>query len=122
MSRIKITNFVLLVLLALAAGGAKIMKLPDELQFFQQLGLGETGLVVFGIIQLVSGILMVMAKLRVLAAATLCFTFIISSVAILISGNIAFAVFSLLPIVMTGFVIKFANLAATKPDHDIRIT
>ena len=113
MQKLKLTNLVLLVVLSIASGVAKVMKLPDELEFFQQAGFSELGLVLFGVVQLLAGLLISFTKSRKIAAITLATTYIVSTLLIFMSGNLPFGVFSLLPVVMCGFVIKSTSLTKT---------
>lgn len=98
-------------LLGLASAAAKVTKAPQELEFFGNAGLSETLVMVFGVIQLVSAILLFVPKTRKIGASVLALTFLFSTVLIFMSGNIQFAVFSLLPVVLLGFIV----LEKTKP-------
>ena len=90
MQRLKLTNLVLLVILAIASAMAKILKLPDELLFFQQAGFNELSLVSFGVIQLVSGLAMTFNKFRASTAIVLALTFLVSTIMIFMAGKIGF--------------------------------
>lgn len=62
MKILKIINLVLLVLLSISAGVAKVMKVPEELQFFTDAGLGVNVLVFLGALQILGGVLLVLKK------------------------------------------------------------
>jgi len=103
----KTINLVLLILLGLSSGVSKIIQLPQEMEFFHgEMGFGASAIVLFGLVQLAAGILLVFGSTRTMGAAILALTFLISTVVIFMAGKIGFGVFSILPIVMAGFVIK----------------
>lgn len=97
-------NLILLTLLSVASGAAKVMRMPQEVAFFGNAGMDETGVVVFGVTQLLGGALLALRKTRLAGALVMAATFAISTVVILMAGDLAFALFSLLPIVLLGVV------------------
>jgi hypothetical protein len=107
MNKLRLFNLVLLVLLGVAAGLAKVMVVPDELAFFQQFGLTEMVLVGFGGLQLIASLLLAIRHTRLAGLAVLGLTLVGSSLMIFYSGQIAFGVFSLLPVLMVYFAYKF---------------
>ncbi len=108
MNKLKLLNLFLLVVLGVAAGSAKIAKTPEELSFFQQLGLSESVLLVFGVIQVLAAVLLIFNQVRLFGIATLAVTFLSSTIMILIAGQLGFAVFSLLPLIMLYFAFKYS--------------
>lgn len=106
MKILKKVNLVLLTLLSVTSGIAKIMQLPQEIQFFGDAGFGETPVILFGVAQLAGGVLLVFQKVRELGAIIVAVTFCISTVLIFKDGKIAFGFISILPILMLGIVIK----------------
>jgi len=57
-AKVKIVNLLLvavLALLSIAAGFAKVMQTPQEMEFLQSLGLSSVLILVFGSIQIVGG-------------------------------------------------------------------
>ena len=102
----KLTVFLLVIvaLLSCAAGIAKIMRVPEELEFLQQFGFSDLAIIVFGIVQLLSGILLLITKTRLIGALTALLAFALSAGLVFASGNIPFALFSLLPVVATAFI------------------
>ncbi len=102
----KIIILVLLILLGISSGTAKIMLIPGEMEFFQGAGFSKTLIVLFGITQLIGGILLVFKKVRKQGAIIIAITFCISTVFIFLSGKIAFGFFSILPILLAGIIVK----------------
>lgn len=96
---------ILLVILGVSSGISKIMLLPQEIQFFGGV-FTNTQIVVFGVVQCVGAILLILRRSRIIGAIILALTFIISTVLILISGEIGFGLFSLLPIILIWLVAK----------------
>ncbi len=107
MNRLKILNLVLLVLLAFAAGSAKVSKLPEELAFFQQFGFSDMVLVIFWVLQILAGVLMIFIQFRLVGLVILAITFLLSSFMIFFAGQIGFGIFSLLPLLMILFGYKY---------------
>jgi len=95
----------LIALLSIAAGAAKVMQTPQEMEFLQGLGLSPSLTVVFGLIQIVGGILLVPPKTRMLGAVIATAALAVSTILIFVGGNLAFGLFSLLPIAMAGVII-----------------
>ena len=106
MKLVRKINLVLLGLLSLSAGAAKVMQVPAEVGFFQDAGLSIKLLILLGAVQLAGGILLLFQNVRKTGATIMAVTFLISSIVIFINGTIAFGVFSFLPIVMAFFVIR----------------
>jgi len=107
MSRLKTLNLVLLVILGLFSGMSKIMQVPQELEFFQgEMGFSTNAIILFGLAQLAAGVLLVFKKTRTTGADILAVTLCISTVIVFMAGKIGFGLFSIVPIVMAGIVIK----------------
>ena len=105
MNLLKKINLVLLILLGGAAGLAKVTQAPPEIAFFAGLGLGAIVVIAFGILQLVCAVLLIFEQRRLIGALLLGVTFSLSVVMILMTGQIGFAAVSVIPILMTGWVI-----------------
>lgn len=106
MKILKRVVLVVLILLGITAGAAKIMQMPQEMEFFQDAGFSETQIILFSVAQLAAGILLVFQKMRMSGAIIMAVTLGISTVLIFVSGKIAFGFFSVLPILMAGIIIK----------------
>ncbi len=103
-----LNNLIILIiaLISVAAGIAKIMQIPQEVEFLQSFGLNEILITVFGIVQVLGGALLSNKKVRLYGAIIVVLGFVISTILIFISGNIGFAMVSLLPVVLTGIIIR----------------
>lgn len=108
MSRLKTFIWILLALLGVAAGVAKMLQTPQEMAFFQeQLGFSAEAIMAFGLLQFVSGAMLIFKKTRLVGAALLGLTLLLSSVVIFMAGNTGFAVVSLIPVLMADLVVWF---------------
>ena len=96
---------VAVLLLALASGIAKIMLIPEELAFFQKVGLTETVIILVGILQIISAALILINRFSKIGATLLGITFIFSTILIFLSGDVTFGLFSILPIVLIFFIV-----------------
>ncbi len=96
----------LLVLLAISSGITKIMLMPQDLEFFGRYGFNNLMLIIFGIIQVVGGVLMVIPKIRLYGAITVITTFGISLVLLIIEGNFVVSVITLIAMALLVVVIK----------------
>lgn len=96
---------ILIALLSIGAGVAKIMLVPEETKFLAQFGFTDPLTIAFGIAQVAGGILLAAPTSRLYGAATTGIFFTASFSLILSTGNIAFAVVSLLPVLLSGLII-----------------
>lgn len=104
----KIVSYLIITIVALlsiAAGLAKVMQTPQEMEFLQGAGLSTGLIIVFGIVQILGGLLLVPGKTRVVGAVIAASAFAVSAALIFMSGNLAFGLISLLPIALAGIVI-----------------
>ena len=113
MNLLKKINLVLLVLLGGAAGLAKVTQAPPEIAFFAGLGLGAMVVVVFGVLQIAGAGLLIFAKTRFVGAILLDVTFSLSVVMILMTGQIGFALVSVVPVLMAGWVIYDTRISGS---------
>ena len=74
-------------LLSIAAGLAKVMQAPQEMDFLQGLGLGTGLIMAFGLVQIAGGILLIPTKTRKPGATLVASAFFVSTVLIFFSGN-----------------------------------
>ncbi len=93
-----------LVLMSLAAGAAKLIQMPQEMLFFQALGLGTVSLISLGAIQIAGGILAAFVKTRLAGTALMAFAFLVSAIMIFASDQMLFATVSLLPVLLAAFL------------------
>ena len=104
----KIVNILIIAIVALlsiAAGLAKVMQTQQEMEFLQGVGLSSFLIVVFGIIQVSGGVLLIPRKTRMAGAVLAAVALGLSSVFIFMGGNLAFGLFSLLPVVLVCVII-----------------
>ena len=107
-AEMKVVNFLIIAvvaLLSIAAGAAKVMQAPQEMEFLQSVGLSKSLIMVFGLVQIAVGFLLVLQKTRLPGAVVAAAAFIVSTILIFIGGDLAFGLFSILPIVLAGIVI-----------------
>lgn len=105
MKIVNVLIIVVVVLLSIAAGAAKVMQVPQEMEFLRSVGLSESLIMVFGLIQIAGGVLLMTQKTRLIGAVLAASAFVLSTILIFIGGNIEFGLFSILPIVLAGIVI-----------------
>ena len=87
----------LLALLSLAAGGAKIAQMPQEVQFFSQLGLDALWLYPLGALQVVGALACLLPNTLRMGAFAIAAGFAVSSIMIFMTGNTMFGAISLVP-------------------------
>ena len=105
MHRLRIAVLLILILLGVAAGVVKIMKMPQELEFFQAVGLSEMSLVLFGAAQVCGAVLLVFRRGRLGGAAVSTIMFSASAIMVFITGALGFGAVSLLPALISAWVI-----------------
>ena len=105
MKAIQKINLVLLILISLGAGAAKVLQEPTEVKYFMDAGFGLNALLLLGGAQILAGILLMFQNIRRRGAVIAAAAFLVSTIIIFMQGQISFAAFSLLPILMAGFVI-----------------
>ncbi len=105
MKIIKIILTILIVLLSITAGLAKVMQLPEEMIFLTELGLNSTMILVFGVIQIISGFLLATPKSKLFGLVLTAIAFLTSAILVFISGDILFTIVSMLPVAITLFLI-----------------
>lgn len=106
MKKMWIVCLVVLILLSVAASLPKLLRVAQEVAFFRSVGLPESVVLVFGLLQLAGGILLVFEPTRGWGAAVAGVLFLCSAIMVLLSGNLLFALVSLLPVLLAAFVMK----------------
>ena len=104
MKIVRVIILVIVALLSLAAGVAKIMKTPQETTFFDSLGIDLTFMLILGVLQVAGGIFIFVPKVRKVGAIVAAIAFSISTIMIFMTGQIGFGLFSLLPIVLALYL------------------
>jgi hypothetical protein len=106
----------LLALLGVAAGAAKMLQTPQEIAFFQgEMGFSSEAIMAFGLLQFVAGAMLVFKTTRLIGAALLGMTLLLSSIVIFMAGEIGFGVISLIPVLMADLVVWFEIKAKMVP-------
>lgn len=95
---------VLIGLLSIAAGGAKIALVPQEVNFLSQFGFSNSLTIAFGITQIVGGLLIIVPATRFFGSLVAGLAFAFSAVLLLVGGNLAFAGISLIPVGFAGLI------------------
>ena len=106
MKTVNILIIVIIALLSIAAGAAKVMQAPEEMAFLQSVGLNKTLIIVFGVVQIAAGIMLAPGKTRFPGAVLAALAFAVSAVLLFVGGNLAFGLFSILPVALAGYVIR----------------
>lgn len=109
MKVLRIIVLVIVTLLSLAAGLAKVMQVPQEAAFFEGLGVNLGVMIGLGAAQIIGGLFVVFPKTRNIGAIITAIAFLISAIMIFMNGQIGFALFSLLPAALAGSVLFFRS-------------
>lgn len=96
----------ILVFLAVSSGITKIMLMQQDVDFFGNYGFTNPVLITYGVIQLAGGVLLVFPKTRVIGAAMVAITFLISAAILFMSGNIPITIITLVCVFLLVFVIR----------------
>ncbi len=108
----KILNIIIIIILAvlsLLAGGAKLFQVPQEMEFLRGVGLSITMITLFGVVQVAGGALLLLPITRLLGAVIATIALLVSAVLVFMSGNHVFGMVSLVPVVLGGYVIQQAK-------------
>ncbi|WP_340588661.1 DoxX family protein [Erythrobacter alti] len=97
---------ILLALLSVAAGAAKLSQAPQEVEFFSALGLDPVWLYPLGILQVGGALACTLRRTRHAGLAAVTTGFAISSAMIFLSGNVAFGVASLIPVILALLLMR----------------
>ena len=92
-------------LLSIAAGLVKLMQSQQEVEFLQGLGLSVFLIVMFGLVQVIGGVLMAPKQTRLPGAVLVALGFIVSTILIFIAGNVAFGLISVIPAALASMII-----------------
>ncbi len=100
MTHVRNVLLAIILLLSLAAGLAKVLSTPAEVQFFASAGLAEGWLLPLGLVQLLGAIAVVVARLRRIGLLAIAGGFALSSAVIFATGNMTFGLVSLIPVAL----------------------
>ena len=79
--------------------------MPDDMKFFSEAGFSDGGIIVFGVMHIIGGVLLISKQTRMYGAIIVAVCFTISTVLIFNAGNIAFAAVSTLSVLLAVFAI-----------------
>ena len=96
----------ILVFLAISSGVTKIMLMPQEIEFFGKYGFNDIMLIIFGVVQVIGGVVMIMPKLRTYGASVVIITFGISLILLILEGNYPVSGVTLIAMALLALVIK----------------
>jgi len=99
-------NLVILVFLAITSGISKVILMPQEIEFFGGIGFSNAMLIIFGVSQILGGLMMTLSKTRFVGAIIIAITFLISAIALFVSKNIIVAIITCITLLMLSVVIK----------------
>lgn len=105
----------ILVFLAVSSGITKILLMQQDAEFFGKYGFAAPSLMAFGATQLVGGVLLVFQRVRVLGAAFVAITFLVSAVLLIMEGNIPFTIFTFIALLGLGFIAR-SSLTKEQPE------
>lgn len=108
---------VVIGLLSIAAGAAKIALLPEEVEFLIQFGFTNNLTFTFGATQVVGGVLLMSRRTRFYGSLVAGIAFAVSAALLLIAGNAAFAGVSMLPVILAGLVAYRSCVTKTAIAH-----
>lgn len=104
----------IVALLSIAAGLAKVMQAPQEVEFLQSFGLSSVLIVAFGLVQVSGGVLLVPQKTRLPGAVLAALALVVSTILIFVGGNLVFGLVSMLPVALACVIIY--QCVRVKPD------
>lgn len=106
MKAVSIGILAILTLLAVSSGIAKILLMPQDVNFFGKYGFSDPILIAFGSVQLLGGLLLVFTKTRFAGAAIVAVTFLVSLALLLLEGNVPVSIVTAVATLLLGFVMK----------------
>ena len=93
-------------LLAVSSGITKILLMQQEVDFFGKYGFSNLMLIIYGLVQLLGGLLLVFARTRFVGAAVVAVSFLVSLAVLLIDGNIPVSIITAVATLWLGAVMK----------------
>ncbi len=104
---------IVIALLNIAAGVAKVMQTPQEVEFLTSQGLSLNMILAFGIIQILGGVLLLVPKTKFIGAVISLIAFAASAVLIFKSGDLTFGLISIVPVAILIYIL-FQNIKKYK--------
>ncbi|MRX27198.1 DoxX family protein [Kangiella sp. HZ709] len=98
MNKVVLVLTIIIALLSLAAGAAKVMQTPQEVEFLTGQGLNLNLIIAFGVFQILGGILLLVPKTKLIGSVISLIAFTASAILVFNSGNINFTLISIIPV------------------------
>ena len=111
---------VLLTLLAISSGVAKVALMQQDVEFFGKFGLSNPILIAFGAAQVIGGVLLPFRKTRFIGAAIVAITFLVSLVLLLLDGNIPLGLVTLVMTLLASVIMKQSWRNAPQQDEQMQ--
>ena len=106
MKTVSTVILVVLILLAVSSGITKVALLQQDVDFFGKYGFSNPLLIVYGLVQLIAGVLMAFSRTRFVAASIVAITFLMSLAMLLMEGDLPVSVATLVATLLLGVVMK----------------
>lgn len=97
---------VLLIMLSISTGLVKLARMDEEMILFRNAGWSDVLIVLFGVVQLIGGLLLLPAKTRKNGALLMTFTYLIATIVVFMNEMWTFGVVSILFIAMAFIIYK----------------
>jgi len=127
MKILKIVLLIILVLLSLAAGVAKVMLAPEEKAFLSAFGLSEFQIILFGSLQIAGGLLASIPKSRLVGLFAMLVGFLLSVIMIIsaeqsfVDDRLVFTIIAILPVIATVWMVfvewQYRNVPSRPTTH-----
>ena len=108
---------IMLALLSIAAGVAKAFHLPEEVTFLSEQGLGTNTIIIFGVVQMLGGVLALITPTQRVGLGLIGAGFLMSAMIVFVSGNFLFGLVSMLPVLVTVSVFYMTIIIERKKNH-----
>lgn len=102
---------VLIGLLSIAAGGAKVALIPEEAEFLATFGFSDLTTRLFGVVQILGGLLVMLPTTRMVGSLVTAAGFAASAALIFAGGDLAFGSISLVPVAL-ALLVAYKSRAA----------
>jgi uncharacterized membrane protein len=80
--------------------------MQQDVNFFGKYGFSNPILIIYGLVQLIGGLLLVFTRTRFVGAAIVAITFLISLVVLLMEGNIPVSIATVVATLLLGVIMK----------------
>ncbi len=110
---------IIIALLSIAAGMAKVTQTPQEIQFLNGLGLNNTMILAFGLLQVIGGMLTMPTKTRLYGASCVVVGFFISAILVFASGNYPFGILCKRQVIASGFILYRVLREPIESHHEV---